>query len=362
MPSGAFKFIPEFLAAFRLQDSQSCCFGGKIQSNFLMVIDHAITFPFLFQVTTTAPPPPASIVLVAGGYVNGYGDSRYFSEIIAENVSDQRALPYLPEGTDYSGASLLNHNNTILYCVQKYCLQLKLGSLTSIWAHHSNLNNDRRYSSGVSTNSASFLFGSDSSYEYMEFGTNVWKNGQTSLPTSFQYGCGVALSNRQILLIGGSTSQSGYDNRIWSFDTLTHTFTQLFFQVKTGRRYHACSRIPNTEKILVSGGQRSRAYENSTEIIDMATQGVTYTGSMNFVRYHHGMGIMTIGNEDKVITFGGRNNSEYLDTIEFYNEDTHSWELLGNKLSQPKYEFGYLSIKNTGNISVTKFYIFRMSN
>ena len=307
----------------------------------------------MFQLTTIAPPPPASIVLVAGGYVNGNNEDRYFSEIIAENDYDQRALPYLPQGTEYSGASLLNHNKTMLYCEDKYCLQLKLGSLTSIWAHHSNLNKYRTYSSGVSTNSASFLFGgyySGNSYEYMEFGSDVWKNGHTSLPTSFQYGCGVALSNQQILIIGGSTSQSSYDSLILSFDTLKHTFTQLFIQLETGRKYHACSRIPNTEKILVSGGQRSGAYENSTEIIDMATQGVTYTGSMNSVRYYHGMGIMTIGNEDKVITFGGRNNSEYLDNIEVYHEDTQSWELLGNKLSQPKYEFGYLSIKNTGNI------------
>ena len=345
---------------------RSCCFGKKIQSNFLMVIDHAITFPFLFQLTTEAPPPPASIVLVAGG---NNGDS---SEIIAENDYDQMALPYLPQNTNTQGASILNHNNTILYCVHKSCLQLKLGSLTSIWAHHSNLNNIRRYSSGVSTNSASFLFGGDdydsrNTYEYMEFGTNVWKNGQTSLPMSrFTNGCGVALSNQQILLIGGSTSQSYYgDNRIFSFDTLTHTFTQLSIYLKRGRKNHACSRILNTEKVLVTGGyfrdsSHSQGTLNSAEIIDMATQSVTFTGSMNSARQNHGMGIMTIGNEDKIITFGG-NNGTNLDTIEVYKEDTQSWELLGNKLSKPRCRFGYLSIKNTGN-KVTKVYIFRISN
>ena len=360
-PSGAFKFIPEFLAAFSLQDSQSCCFGGKIQSNFLMVIDHAITFPFLFQVTTTAPPPPASIVLVAGGNGNGYGDSRYFSEIIAENVSDQRALPYLPEGTDYSGASLLNHNNTILYCVRKYCLQLKLGSLTSIWAHHSNLNKHRTYSSGVSTNSASFLFGgytssSEDTYEYMEFGSNVWKNGQTSLPMTYEGGCGVAVSNEKILLIGGDTGNSyKSDTRIWSFDTLTHTITQLPIYLKQRRRDHACIRIPNTEKVLVTGGMSYNSgwhRINSAEIIDISTQSVTYTGSMNSARNAHGMGIMTIGNVDKIITFGGYYKKS-LDTIEVFHEDTQSWEMLSTRLSKPKSHFGYLSIMNTGDTLLT---------
>ena len=92
----------------------------------------------------------------------------------------------------------------------------------------------------------------------------------------------------------------------------------------------------------------------------MATQSVTFTGSMNSARQNHGMGIMTIGNEDKIITFGG-NNGTNLDTIEVYKEDTQSWELLATKLSQPKHQFGYLSIKNTGN-KVTKVYIFRISN
>ena len=317
----------------------------------------------MFQVdpstTTTAPPPPASIVLVAGGDASNSGD-RYSSEIIAENDSDRMKLPNLPKGTQTSRPSILKHNNTILYCNYKTCLQLKLGHLTgTVWGHHSSLNKSRNYPSGVSTNNASFLFGAWSSgadsYEYMEFGSDVWKNGQTSLPTSFYHTCVVAVSNEQILLIGGYTSQNSYDNRTWSFNTLTHTFTQLSLELNTGRQYHACIRIPNTEKILVTGGHDGYGYSgsyylNSTEIIDLATQSVTYIGSMNYVRYEHGMGIMTIGNEDKVITFGGRNNSGYLlDSIEVYQEDTQTWELLGNKLSTPKREFGYLSIMNTGD-------------
>ena len=309
----------------------------------------AITFPFLFQVD---PPtaPPASIVLVVGG------SGVYSSEIIAENDSDKMTLPNLPQGVLTLQPTLFNYNNTILFCNDYSCLQLKLGSSTdTIWAHHSSLNQFRDESSGVSTNSAIFLFGgwhNDEDYEYLEFGTNVWKNGQTLIPTYYDNGCGVAASNEQILLIGGHALSSYLDQWIYSFNTLTNSFTKLSIELKTGRRNHACIKIPNTEKILVTGGRTDGygAVQNSAEIIDMATQSVTYTGSMNSVRFGHGMGIMTIGNEDKIISFGGHNGDESLDTIEVYHHNTQSWELLENKLSQPKYMFGYLSIKNTGNI------------
>ena len=300
--------------------------------------------------TTTAPPPPASIVLVAGGSS---------IEIIAENDSDNMTLPNPHSGV----SSMFKHNKTVLYCASYSCFELKFGSLTSssIWAHHSSLNNYRGYSSGVSTNSASFLFGgytssSEDTYEYMEFGSNVWKNGQTSLPMTYEGGCGVAVSNEKILLIGGDTGNSyKSDTRIWSFDTLTHTITQLPIYLKQRRRDHACIRIPNTEKVLVTGGMSYNSgwhRINSAEIIDISTQSVTYTGSMNSARNAHGMGIMTIGNVDKIITFGGYYKKS-LDTIEVFHEDTQSWEMLSTRLSKPKSHFGYLSIMNTGDTLLT---------
>ena len=262
-------------------------------------------------------------------------------------------LPNLPQTYTY-GSSMLNHNNEILYCVSRNCWQLN----GTTWTHHSKPRANRDYAVGVSTNSASFLFGSTTSlqnarwtYDYLEVGTNEWVKS-VSLPTPFHYGCGVAVSDEQILLIGGFND----DNyRIWSFNTLTHSFTQLSIELNTGRGQHACSRIPNTEKILVAGGSQNGLL-SSSEIIDMATQSVSYTGSLNFARRLHGMGIMTIGNKDKVIVFGGDlfpSSDGYLDTIEVYNEDTQSWELLGNKLSTPKFRFGYLSIMNTGDTLLT---------
>ena len=66
---------------------------------------------------------------------------------------------------------------------------------------------------------------------------------------------------------------------------------------------------------------------------------------MKMKRYEHGIGIMTIDNEEKVVTFGGEyGNGQFLDSIEVYHTNTGSWELLNKTLTEPKNHFGYLTI------------------
>ena len=60
------------------------------------------------------------------------------------------------------------------------------------------------------------------------------------------------------------------------------------------------------------------------------------------------MGVVTINGEDKVAVFGGLESPKRgneLDSVELYNTHTENWEMSDLKLSEPKYGFGFITIK-----------------
>ena len=282
------------------------------------------------------------MILVVGGF-DGWDNNARLStvEVLSDKESNQLPLPSLPTGID--GPSILNHDSSILVCGgwgnENSCLQLTADS----WNHHSSLTVPRSRSCGVSTNSASFLFGGYESnfgkdtYEYMDHGSNVWKVGNTNIPGGLDEGCAVAISQEEVWLIGGRNTE----RRIISFNTISHTFQELSAKLIQGRYAHACARIPGTKKILVTGGWAL----DSTEIIDITTQSITNASPLNTRRYLHGIGVMTVGKEEKIVVLGGNDGFNWLDDIEVYQDDTQTWTLKDIKLSEAKFSMGVLTVK-----------------
>ena len=209
---------------------------------------------------------------------------------------------------------MVAHNGTILLCggygnLVK-CLQLD----NRMWKEHSTLNMERDLHSAVTTQTATFVFGgfySSTTYEYLPKDSTKWLTGKTEIPAGFTNGFAIAVkSGQEIWLIGGF----GTEKRILSFDVESHTFQEMPFQLNVGRRVHRCAFIPNTNKIMITGGY-DNGYLDSTEVLDTERGSVTMACPMNSKRFGHGMGAITINGENRLAVFGGWERRNALDSV-----------------------------------------------
>ena len=143
------------------------------------------------------------------------------------------------------------------------------------------------------------------------------------------------------LLIGGFETEK----RILSFDVESHTFQVLPFQFNVGRWNLSCAFIPNTNKIMVTGGYDEEILD-STEIFDPEEGTVTLAGKLNSKRSSHGIGILTINGQDKLAVFGGSDDHHnVLRSVELYDYQNDKWEISNIKLQKATSNFGFLSYK-----------------
>ena len=213
-----------------------------------------------------------------------------------------KKLPTLPQ--NINGSSMVAHNGTILLCGgfgnEKKCLQLDQGT----WKEHSTVNEERVIHSVITTQKATFIFGSaysSKTYEYLPKNSTKWLKGKTEIPGGFNDGYAITVkSEQEIWLIGGYFT----GKRILSFNVESHTFQVLPFQLNAGRQEHRCTFIPNTKKIMITGSA-SFGYLDSTEVLDTEDGSITMASPMNSKRYAHGMGVVTIDGEDRIAVFGG---------------------------------------------------------
>ena len=237
-----------------------------------------------------------------------------------------------------------SYNGTILFCGgngnEKKCLQLDHGT----WKEHSILNVERAWHSAVTTQAATFIFGgifSRTTYEYLPKDSTKWLMGKTEIPGGFYYGCVIAVkSGQEIWLIGGYFTEK----RILKFNVESHTFQVLPFQLNVGRWNLKCAFIPNTNKIMVTGGFDHGSLD-STEILDTEDGSVTMASPLNSKRVDHGMGDVTINGKDRLAVFGGFNGGTTLDSVELYNSETEKWETSDLKLSEARSGFSCLTVK-----------------
>ena len=167
--------------------------------------------------------------------------------------------------------------------------------------------------------------------------------GKTEIPGGFSEGCAVAVkSGQEIWLIGGD----GTEKRILRFNIESHTFQVLPFQLNVGRVLHRFAFIPNTNKLIITGGYDNGYLElDSTEILDTEGGSVTIGRPMNSKRHSHGMGFVTINGKDRLAVFGGWDGRNSLDSVELYNTRTGKWEMTDFILNEAKSHFSFLTLK-----------------
>ena len=282
-------------------------------------------------------------MIVAGGYRPG--GPIVTVEVIFGDLKTKQ-LTSLPKGIDRS--SMVLHDGAILlsggFSNEQKCLQLDHGT----WKEHSTLNQKRDYHSAVTTQTATFLFGgtfSSRTYEYLPKGSTTWLMGKTIIPGCFTFGCAAIAvkSDQEIWLIEGYGAK-----RILSFNVNDHTFKELPFQLNIGRYGPRCAFIPNTKKVMITGGIDHAPF-NPTEILDTEDGSVTMASPMNSKRSYHGMGVLTIKGEDRLAVFEGSNGRKRI--VETYNSQTEKWEASDFKLRKPKSNFGFLTVKLSDIIS-----------
>ena len=269
----------------------------------------------------------------------------------------KKKFPDMPQ--NFLCTSVFMHNGTITsvgsildtLMTTSTCIQLDNGT----WKQSGNTNEERTSSVTVTTRSATFLFGGESSgntYEYLPKDSSTWLVGKTEIPGAIDYSncCAIAVkSEQEIWQIGGSNNRK----RILSFNVHDHTFKELPYRLNIERRSHMCALIPNTNKIMITGGFNEKDNRlDSTEILDPYTGSVTIASPMNTKRSFHGMGVITLYDEEKLAVFGGTSftigkdsSMKYLDCVEVYNDQTGLWDTTDIKLNKPNMEFSCLHIK-----------------
>ena len=280
-------------------------------------------------------------IIIAGGYDVSHDESSS-TDFLARDLGMKQPLPNLPQ--NIRGLSMVAHNGTILFCGGEHnsykCLKLDRGT----WKEHSTLNEKRVWHSAVTTQKATFIFGGEHSkttYEYLPKDSTEWIMGRTEIPGGFGNGCAIAIKlGQEIWLIGGCDTEK----RILSFNVKNHTFGVMPFQLNVGRWGHSCAFIPNTNKLMITGGYGNRGILDSTEIQDTEVGSISMAIPMNSKRYGHGMGVITINGEDKLVVYGGYDGT-YLDNVELYNAQMEKWETTDFKLSKAKACFSFLTVK-----------------
>ena len=154
-------------------------------------------------------------------------------------------------------------------------------------------------------------------------------------------GDSTSLNIRLLWLFGGY----GSEKRILIFNVKDQTFQELSSLLNVGRKTHRCALIPDTNKVMLTGGSDDDDYLSSTEIIDTEDGSVTMAGPMNSKRAWHGMGVATINGKDRLAVFGGEDRETVLDSVELYDTLTEKWEVADFKLSKSNSIFSFLTVK-----------------
>ena len=274
----------------------------------------------------------------------------------------RKEIPKLP--AHFKCSFITMHNKTIIVGGKPRnanvfkCLKLHHG----MWKEHSILNEERMSPSVVATDNGTFIFGGDGpnewngmstnriSYEYLPKDSTAWKVGKTQVPTpwSMGKGCAISIPSDKLIWIMGTLCNV---SSILKFNVDTHTFLKSNTTTKEKRRQKRCISIPGTKKILITGGTSYFGTAlNTTEIFDTETETISFGPPMNIARASHGIGIMTINSDNRIVVFGGTDNENIeegglLDSVEFYNTKAEKWTLTNLRLTKADVFHGNISIK-----------------
>ena len=243
----------------------------------------------------------------------------------------------------------LNNQKELVICggypKGKSCLRL----FNRDWHEYVELKQERYGATVVSMDDKTYMFGGQDSATSSEiFQDGSWEAGPT-IP-GIRYGCGVAISREELLLIGGYDTR----NRIIKYNIKTNDWTETIasLKLKVGRHSHSCTLIKDQVYIIGGYGGRTKsnsgggAILNSVEILSLDTMTMKEGNGLQVSRRYHGSGLVHHDGKLTLAVFGGYNtNDESLDSIERFDEDTGTWKLQKTlKLSEKKQSFSYLSV------------------
>ena len=264
-------------------------------------------------------PGDPSLVLLAGG-INS--EALLTSVEMIPVQSSPCYVQDVPKAN--SGLSLvLTPDNVLLNCGGgnnvKSCLFLDVGGGpgVSVWTHHSDLTNSRVGAIGVSLPSGTYLFGGVQhdmdNTDFLPASSTTWQAGPVP-PGGAWRGCGVAVSDTEIVIIGGPIS--GDHDQVIRYNSVSNNWTPMG-SLTVGRYGHACTLLQGN--IIVAGGlDDNNLAIASTEIIPLSTGTPRPGGNLNTPRFLHSM--VTLGGlYPKVLAIGGEKIEEnvvYLASIE----------------------------------------------
>ena len=209
------------------------------------------------------------------------------------------------------------------------------------WIFHSNLIQKRDLAIGISMPDGVYIFGGDQSQRTSDFlpkFSNIWEVGPEIPGYGITDGCGIRISNTEIVLIGGYESM----NRVLKYNTQTKEWSTMPNLIQ-GRRNHNCAII--NDRIIVTGGWDgvNIPYLSSTEIIPLTTFVPILGGNLNTGRCYFGM--LTVGDRfPRLLVLAGETYSDHLDSIEVWNDDKEEWTITPLAFKVPRSTFGYLAL------------------
>ena len=328
------------------------------------------------------------------GFISG-GQPLYTIIISGENESNaDRGFSYvevitgdfgkfeLPNLLTVGGHSLAMHNGALVSCgghagknyrdsfgmgLKSSLRCLQLDAISRSWKFHSVLNEDKEYmrtaATAVTTKAGTFLLGFDYplKLEHLPEKAKKWRQVDFDDPDGnflglLNHTSAVVHQSNQIVWIFGPEN-------VFLLHLVKRSISKLASKLNVPRYNPRCSYLPNTKKIIITGGTKwipgpdgdgdFGEILDSTEIFDTEDFTITMASPMNHKRDAHGIGTITIQGEDRVAVFGGTTGSKWnrglisLDNLdlELYNSQTDVWELSKIKLKENYDEVTCVTVK-----------------
>ena len=182
---------------------------------------------------------PSRVMIIVGGWDNR--NSLSTVELIGDSPKNC-VLPNLSKGISGSPSMFINkRNNDIVVCGGHSDTQECQVFRNSKWypANFNDLNEPRKYAVTISINRGTYVIGgmdSPNSIDFLAFESNSWVDGSDIPGPGIKDGCGVLLSNDDVLLIGGIDTRE----RILKMNLKTGDYEELASGLNHGRNGHKC--------------------------------------------------------------------------------------------------------------------------
>ena len=231
----------------------------------------------------------------------------------------------------FSPTVLFNNSGELMYCGNKLCLVLKDGE----WKIHSEFLELNKQKVMVQMSNGIYAFGGkkrgffdsfETTSEFLPNKSHHWQRGPY-IPYN-EDASALAISTNEFILIGGKGMNAG--KTILKFNILTNAWT-VVGNLKGPRS--ECKVAIFNQKVIICNGFDGNKILKSTEILpfkvlespsgesEIEFLPIRQAGDTKFARHSGGLGVVQIGDSEKLIRFGNG-----VPTQE-WNDDTETWHI-----------------------------------